>query len=107
VEAVDEDPAVLNEAMVSEAIAVQAWRRMRSVVGEARRWTRREGRLSGRREGSRGRGGVEVDVVDVRGGVEADLVRRSVVGEATAVQAWRRAVEERARGWQVNDSSQG
>jgi hypothetical protein len=75
---VSEDPTVVGEVVSEDLAAVS------EVVG---------GRGGGGGAGTRrGPGGD-------RGGVEANLAWRLVV------QAWRRAVEERARGWWGNDSS--
>jgi hypothetical protein len=57
-------------------------------------------RRLGRRGGRCGRGGVEADVVGSRGSRPGEAV-----GEATTMQAWRHAVEEREHGWRRKDSS--
>jgi hypothetical protein len=51
-------------------------------------------------EGESGRTSTVVEAVG-----KVPIVDLTAVGEATAVQAWRHAVEERARGWWGNNSS--
>jgi hypothetical protein len=87
--AVGEDPVALGEVVVSEdPVAVV------EVVG--------------------GQGGVEANAEEERArGVDpmvvgkAPTVDLTAVGDATVVQAWRCAIEEGARRWRRNDSSQG